>query len=144
MTNNSYFIDSNFIIGLINKKDQLHENCINLSNEIVDKNLILSELVLNEVTTIIGNKIDIDTAIDTFFMLHSDNFTIVNEFDIRNLDYKIILNYEKYNEGAVKSKRLSYTDCAIITVMKELGITNLVSYDVQFERVEDINLFNNL
>lgn len=139
-----YFLDSNFLIGLINENDSLHEKATKLSGKIDNNKIIISELIINEVVTIIGNRIDVSTAINSFNLLKHNKFHLINEYDIANFDEKTIKNYEKYNSEMKRSKRLSYTDCAIVTIMEELGVKKLISYDKEFERCENIELINNL
>lgn len=77
--------------------------------------------------------------------MKSSRFYLVNEYEmIKNFDFETIDNYEKYNKQIKRSKRLSYTDCAIVTIMDYLVIKNLISFDTQFNRVKHINLTNNL
>ena len=75
--------------------------------------------------------------------MHSDRFKLIREYnDIKNFNFKTIRNYEKYNSN--EKNKLSFTDCSIITIMEELGIKKLISYDKEFRRCENIELINNL
>jgi predicted nucleic acid-binding protein len=52
------FLDSSFIIALIMEKDDLHKKAIKLENKekISENECYISNLVISEVITVIGNK----------------------------------------------------------------------------------------
>lgn len=63
-----------------------------------------------------------------------DNFKIINEHGIVNYNDKTICIFKKHKG------KLSFTDSSIITTMKEFKINNLVSFDKEFKKVDEINL----
>jgi predicted nucleic acid-binding protein len=66
-----------------------------------------------------------------YFFL-KDNCNIVNEFDIVNFKDKVMDIYNDYDT------KLSFTDSAIIEIMKEYNIDCLVSFDELFDKVNEI------
>ena len=102
-----YFIDSSYIIALVNENDSLHEKSLEYLNLIEENECYISNLILNEVITVIGNKIDLKTAISTFNLLY-DIFLIIDEYEDKDFNYNNMLIYEKYQT------KLSFTDCNII------------------------------
>ncbi len=128
-----YFIDSSYIIALINQNDSLHQRSLEYLNLIEENECYISNLIINEVVTVIGNKIDLKTAVSAFDLLY-DIFIVLDEYDDKDLNYNTMLIYEKYNA------KLSFTDSSIIVNMHNEGIDNLISFDEEFKRVEGINL----
>ncbi|KZX12332.1 ribonuclease VapC20 [Methanobrevibacter oralis] len=127
------FLDSSFIIALVNDNDSLHEEALDYLELTETNECFISNLIINEVITVIGNKLGLKIAISTFNLLVSV-FNIVNEYDNSNFNSSNMLIYEKFDT------KLSYTDSSIIYIMKEEGINNLISFDKEFKRVEGINL----
>ena len=93
--------------------------------------------VLNEVLTFTGRK---------SALKHQKRYSLIDSFEILN-EY-IIFNYTaktfdifKKNAGSNSNKtKLSFTDSSIILTMQESDITDLVSFDQQFENFTEINL----
>ena len=131
------FIDSSFLISLVNENDSLHEKSLQYLDLIDENECYISNLVINEVITVIGNKIDLKAAISAFDLLN-DIFNIIDEYEMKDFNSSVMLIYEKY--GA----KLSFTDCSILVNMYHHEIENLLSFDKEFKRVDDINLIQNL
>ena len=81
----------------------------------------------------IGNKIDLKTAISAFNLLY-DIFYLIDEYENKDFNSFVMLVYEKFNA------KLSFTDSSVIVNMHNEGIENLLSFDNEFKRVKDINL----
>lgn len=127
------FIDSSFLIALINENDSLHEKSLEYLDLIEKNDCYISNLIINEVLTVIGNKIDLKTAISAFNLLY-DIFYLIDEYENKDFNYFVMLVYEKFNA------KLSFTDSSVIVNMHNEGIENLLSFDKEFKRVKDINL----
>ena len=127
------FIDSSFIIALVNENDSLHESSLEYIDLIEKNECYISNLVINEVITVIGNKIDLETAISAFDLIN-DIFQVINEYEIKDFNSNTMLIYEKHGT------KLSFTDCSIIVDMHYHKIENLLSFDKEFKKVEGINL----
>ena len=128
-----YFIDSSFLIALVNENDSLHEKSLEYIDLIEKNDCYISNLVINEVITVIGNKIDLETAISAFDLIN-DIFHVINEYEIKDFNSTTMLIYEKHNT------KLSFTDCSIIVDMHYHKIENLLSFDKEFKKAEGINL----
>ena len=127
------FVDSSFIIALVNENDSLHESSLEYIDLIEKNECYISNLVINEVITVIGNKIDLETAISAFDLIN-DIFQVINEYEIKDFNSNTMLIYEKHGT------KLSFTDCSIIVDMHYHKIENLLSFDKEFKKVEGINL----
>lgn len=127
------FVDSSFLIALVNENDSLHEKSLEYIDLIERNGCYISNLVINEVITVIGNKIDLETAISAFDLIN-DIFHVINEYEIKDFNSTTMLIYEKHNT------KLSFTDCSIIVDMHYHKIENLLSFDKEFKKAEGINL----
>lgn len=127
------FLDSSFLIALINDNDSLHEKALEYVDLTNANECYISNLIINEVITVVGNKLGLEIAISSYDLLTS-LFNVVNEYDLNDFNFKNMLIYETYNT------KLSFTDSSIVLLMKELNISDLISFDKEFKRVENINL----
>ena len=127
------FVDSSFLIALVNENDSLHEKSLEYIDLIEKNDCYISNLVINEVITVIGNKIDLETAISAFDLIN-DIFHVINEYEIKDFNSNTMLIYEKHGT------KLSFTDCSIIVDMHYHKIENLLSFDKEFKKAEGINL----
>ena len=127
------FVDSSFLIALVNENDSLHEKSLEYIDLIEKNGCYISNLVINEVITVIGNKIDLETAISAFDLIN-DIFHVINEYEIKDFNSNTMFIYEKHGT------KLSFTDCSIIVDMHYHKIENLLSFDKEFKKAEGINL----
>ena len=127
------FLDSSFIIALVNEKDSLHKKALEYLELIEANECYISNLIINEVITVIGNKLGLKTTISTYELLNMV-FNVVNEYDLIDFNSNVMLIYEKYNT------KLSFTDSSILYIMKMEGISNLLTFDKEFKRVEGLNI----
>ena len=133
-----YFLDTSFIMGLININDSLHSNSLNLKDVFLE-DCYINNNILNEVLTLSGRKLSIDSAREVYYAL-IDNCKVINEYEISNYESKAFNVFETYVGVNSNKTKLSFTDSSIIVSMREYGIANLVSFDEEFKRVRDINL----
>ena len=85
-------------------------------------------MIINEVITVIGDEIDLKTAISTFNLLY-DIFSIIDEYEDNDFNFDNMMIYEKY-QG-----RLSLTDCSIILDMHNNDIENLIALIMNSKRL---------
>lgn len=131
------FLDSSFIISFALESDENFKKADMLIQQenIFEQDCYISNYVINEVITIIGNKSDINLAKETYYIL-KDNFTILDEQEIDNFYDKVMDIYEEYDI------KLSLTDASILLLMEYYDIPTLVSFDDGFKKNEEINLIN--
>lgn len=133
-----YFLDTSFILALIIDSDSNYKKAVNLSY-VLNEKCYINNNVLNEVLTLTGRKLGIDSAKEIFYNL-IDSFEILNEYNILNYTSENFKIFEKYVGNNSNKTKLSFTDSSIILTMKEYNIPNLVSFDAEFKNVENINL----
>ena len=131
------FLDSSFIISFAVESDENFEeaNILIEQENILEQECYISNNVINEVITIIGNKSNINLAKETYYIL-KDNFRILNEQEIEKFNDKVMDIYEKYDT------KLSFTDSSILLLLDYYDIDTLVSFEKEFKKNEEINLIN--
>ena len=129
------FLDSSFLIALINDDDFLHKKALEYVKLTETNECYISNLIINEVITVIGNKLGLKTAILTYDLLTSV-FNIVDEYKLTDFNSNVMLIYETYDT------KLSFTDSSIIYIMKKERINNLLTFDKEFKRVNEVNLID--
>lgn len=137
-----YFLDSSFILALILKTDANHEKAFELV-DVLNEDCYINHNVLNEVLTLVGRKINILAAKEVYYTL-IDNFTLLNEYSIAEYNENTFKIFENYKGSNSNKAKLSFTDSSIVLTMREFEISNLLSFDKEFKRVDEINIVNKL
>ena len=133
-----YFLDTSFILAIVLDSDSNYKKAVNLAY-VLNEKCYINNNVLNEVLTLIGRKLDINSAKELYYNI-IDSFELLNEYDISNYNSENFNIFEKYVGKNSKKTKLSFTDSSIILTMKEYNIPNLVSFDKEFKKVKGINL----
>ena len=124
---NRVFVDTSFVIALINDKDQYFHQAQALSYQFENSQLLTTDAVLLE----IGNALAKDfrkEAIETIRVLRGGNNTEVIKIDQATFE-KGFEAYEKYED-----KSWGLVDCISFTVMWESGVTEALTFDKDFEQ----------
>lgn len=135
-----YFLDTSFILALILDSDSNHDKAKNLSY-VLNEECYINNNVLNEVLTLTGRKLNINSAKELYYNL-IDSFELLNEYDILNYNSENFKIFETYVGTNSNKTKLSFTDSSIVLTMKSFKIKNLVSFDKEFEKVEGIKLID--
>lgn len=125
------FVDTTFLIALLIKTDSHHETALKMSDSIHERKVI-NNTVLNETLNSFtgkGGKVG------------KELFRVINEmFDIKYLadsDYEaaidIYLNYDS---------AINYSDCTILTTMFQNGISKIVTFDSDFEKIKGLTIWD--
>ncbi|RAP50223.1 MAG: hypothetical protein BZ138_06855, partial [Methanosphaera sp. rholeuAM270] len=130
-------LDSSFIISFALENDENRKKAKILieQEEIWEQECYISNNIINEVITVIGNNSDANLAKETYYILQ-DNFTILDEQKIENFNDKVMDIYEEYDT------KLSFTDSSILLLMEYYDIPTLVSFYKGFKKNKEINLIN--
>lgn len=138
-----FLLDTNFIVSSILPNDELHKKAVELEMEqnITSSNkCYVSNQIITEVMNILGQKDSVQIAKDTYHMI-TDNFTILNEYEISNFNDIVFENYLKLNENNKKHK-LGFTDCSIITIAELYSLDGIVTFDKEFLKNQTIKIIN--
>lgn len=124
------FLDTTYIIGLLIKKDSYHNISKNIESLIVDEKKVINITVLQEVLNSL-NKInypgDVSNLVEALFSLDKMEYLSEN-------DYEECLELFKYYD-----KSINFSDCTILQTMQKNNISNIVSFDSDFDKIKGIN-----
>ncbi|HYV23955.1 MAG TPA: PIN domain-containing protein [Pyrinomonadaceae bacterium] len=121
------FLDTSFVIALINEKDQYHDQAEAWSFRFANSALLTTSAVLLE----LGNALAKDFRAEAISIIrvlsHSSRVELV-EID-SNLMEKGLAVYEKCSD-----KKWGLVDCISFVVMREAGTTQVLTFDKDFEQ----------
>lgn len=136
MMTNVPFVDTSFIIAYAISTDDQHGKAELLEDIILSNNCYINNNVLNECVTVSYNKTkNLEISQEIYYIL-TDNFKILNEYNILNYTSKTMDIFIKHNG------KLSFTDAGIITTMLENNIGDLLTFDNQFKKESKINVID--
>ncbi len=124
---NRVFIDTVFVVALINQKDQYHYQTLELSRKYENVPLLITEAILLE----IGNALAKDfkqEAIETIKAFRTSNEVLIVELNAQLFNRGFEL-YEKYQD-----KAWSLVDCISFVVMNDHKITDVLTTDDHFKQ----------
>ena len=130
-------IDSSFLIALFRKNDNLNRDAI-LNKEILNENeCFISNGILAEVITILGQKTKDMSLVRTVYNYLMDNFTILDESEIIMFNNNVFAIFEKYNRNNFK---VGFIDCSQVVIYEYYDLDFVVSFDKEFDNFDEINL----
>lgn len=119
------FIDTLFIVALINKRDQYHPKALELAQQFENYSLITTDAVLLEV----GNSLASNYKNEAINII--ENFGQSDDVEIIHLTpellNKAIELYKKYQD-----KQWGLVDCVSFVVMEENNINKALTFDKHF------------
>ena len=101
-----YFLDTSFLWALIVDSDTNHEKAAELSY-VLNEECFINNNVLNEILTITGRRINIDSAREIYYNL-IDSLEVLNEYEIANYTSKTFKTFEKHIGVNSKKTKLCY------------------------------------
>ena len=133
--------DTNFIVAYILKSDETHNRAILLEDNenIFDNERFITNHIVDEVVTIIGQKSNPELALKTYRFL-KDNFTIINEYDCFDFNDRVMARYNKMNNH--NKQRFGFTDSSIIETAKLFDIDSIVTFDKEFENNDEVDIIS--
>lgn len=122
---NQIFVDTGFIIALVNKRDQYHQQAVELANRYSDYPLITTDAILLEVgNALVRNyKRQAIEVIEQY--LDDDEIEVVRLTP--QLFYQALTRYKMYQD-----KKWGLVDCVSFTVMRQAGVTQALAFDDHF------------
>lgn len=125
------FIDTSFLIALLISSDKFHEKALRISQTINERKVI-NNTVLNETLNAFTGKGG---------KLGNDLYNVILEmFDIQYLthdDYKEVIDLYLHYDSAI-----NYSDCTILSTMFQNNISQILSFDSDFEKIQGISIIN--
>jgi len=123
------FIDTSYIVGLTDRKDQWHEDARRVARRVV-KHPKLTNLVVVEAVTIVGTRSG-GTAARTLYDYFVDECDVI--FVDRTLLNSAVVQHTRFNGT------LSMADCATVAAMTRDSDADVVSFDSDFDKVVGLN-----
>ena len=124
---NRIFVDTSFIIALINDNDQYHDQAQALSHKFDNSLLITTDAVLLEIGNALA-KYFRNEAIEVIQTLRSSKNIEVIEIDARLFEQGLDI-YKKYED-----KDWGLVDCISFVEMWERGISEVLTFDSDFKQ----------
>ena len=122
------YVDASFIIALVIEKDQWHERALELLPKLKSEDKYITEAMIIESLNLIGSCLGGKVGYSIFKYIN-DNFTIYRSETLIDESMHYFLKYDG---------TLSLADCTAINTMKELEITEILSFDDDFDKVKGI------
>lgn len=130
-------IDSSFIIALFRRNDGLHQKAIENKDILNNNNCYITDGIIAEVITIIGQKTKDITLVRKVYNYLKDNFTIIHESEINMYNDNVYAIFEKYNQNNFK---VGFIDCSQVIIYNHYNLDYVVSLDNGFRLFEEIEL----
>ena len=121
------FVDTSFVIALINDKDQHHAAAQKLAAAYLRENLVMTDAVLLEIGNALAKNFKTE-ALEILKTLRNSPKTVVVG-TTADLFEKGLEIYEKYND-----KDWGLVDCISFAVMWERGISEVLTFDDDFKQ----------
>ena len=121
------FIDTSYVLALLNSHDQFHQQALILADEI-DGTLITTEAILTEIGNALAKSQWRELAINTLDDLRNDE-------DVEILSINSDLFSTAFNFYSSRmDKEWGLTDCISFVVMKNQKLTDALTADHHFEQ----------
>jgi len=124
------FLDTNFLVSFFIEEETDHERAIKLMESIKNEEKIISKLIIAETINLLNKKLKVN----------KDRIGIIYE-ELKK-DYTIIEDSFVFDEAVKKTieynKRLPFFDFVFMSVMEELKIKEIVSFDGHFDLNKNI------
>lgn len=121
------FLDTSFVIALVNKSDQHHSQALNLASTFDKKPLVTTDAVLLE----IGNALARNFKAQSIQII--EQFLTSDEVRVVHLNVELFRRaFELYRSHTDKAWGL--IDCISFVVMKDLKLTQALTADRDFEQ----------
>ena len=122
---NRVFVDTSFVLALINERDQYHQQAEALSFKFEESLLITTVAVLLEIGNALAKDFRREANAVIDLMRTSARVEVIH-IDDRLLE-KALEIYEKYDD-----KTWGLVDCISFIVMGEHGLTDVLTFDADF------------
>lgn len=121
------FVDTSFVIALINKADQYHQIAIQISDTVEGRTLVTTDAVLFE----IGNALSKNFKRESVRII--EHFLTSSEVQVIHLDPPLFMRaFDLYKSHV--DKLWGLVECLSFVVMKDFGIIDALTTDRHFEQ----------
>jgi predicted nucleic acid-binding protein len=121
------FVDTSFVVALVNEKDQNHDLALDLSRQFNGYRLVTTDAVLLEIGNTLSRNFKRE-CIETI-----EDFLTSDDVQVIHLHPPLFRRaFELYKSRS--DKLWGLIDCVSFVVMRKLGITQALSADKHFEQ----------
>ena len=119
----------------------MHKDAVEVNNkyDLENKDCYVSNHVLDEIITIIGQYEGSNLAFNTYLMI-KDNFTILQEYNIPNFNSKVMATYQEKNKN--NKQKVGFTDSSIIEVINHYHLDELITFDKKLAKNSPVKVIN--
>lgn len=121
------FIDTSYILALVNTRDEFHLQAKNVADQVNDK-LITTEAVLTEVGNALAKPQWREIAVETLEDMRNDD-----DVEILSVDSELFSKALKFYSSRI-DKEWGLTDCISFVVMKDRKLKDALTSDHHFEQ----------
>ncbi|NUM76576.1 type II toxin-antitoxin system VapC family toxin [candidate division KSB1 bacterium] len=121
------FIDTSYILALVNTRDEFHLQAKNVADQVDDK-LITTEAVLMEVGNALAKPQWREIAVETLEDMRNDD-----DVEILSVDSELFSKALKFYSSRI-DKEWGLTDCISFVVMKDRKLKDALTSDHHFEQ----------
>ncbi len=119
------FVDTVFIVALLNERDTYHQRASELADVFDNRPLVTTDAILLE----IGNSLSRNFKREAIEVI--DHFLNSQEIEIVRLTPQLFAqSYELYR--SYLDKEWGLVDCLSFTVMRQMNITSVLTFDQHF------------
>ncbi|MDR1819528.1 MAG: PIN domain-containing protein [Methanobrevibacter sp.] len=120
------FLDTDYIISFLVDDEINHERAVELSQQITDKELIITNILLIETINLLTKKLNKNTkAINEIYNSIKSDFKIIHvSKNITDRGMETLIHYDSH---------IGLADTITIEIMKDLNIHEIVSFDEDFD-----------
>ena len=125
------FLDTNFIVGLFVENDTWHEDAEKIYYKYEKEEMYISNIVIAEAITLMKLHLEAKEIREIYYNLPY-YFNIIDDSAY----------YDEAMETFVKyDSKIAFFDAMYITIMKNLDIYEIISFDTDFDNKEIVRIF---
>ncbi len=129
------FVDSSYYIAIADTKDQWHKKALELSEYVENNSSVVSSFIISEVVTEIGRRSGGKVAYAPYNYFTDNCEIIYIDRGMISESMEIVLKYDG---------TLSLADATSVTIMDNMKIGEIISFDSDFDKVDFINRIHTL
>jgi uncharacterized protein len=119
------FIDTSYIIAIINERDQYHNQALNLANLYLDHPIVVTDSIILEIANSLSRR------------YKTEAIQVIEEF-LSSEDVEVVrLTIDTFEQAfnlykTRQDKEWGLVDCISFTVMKDRNISRVLTFDQHF------------
>jgi predicted nucleic acid-binding protein len=129
-------LDSSFLVAYANTRDKNHGSALKIQKDIDDGKygtMVITDYIFDEIVTRMFKEVAYAGNISNYGQ------AILDTIELMQVDENIFnASWEIFKEQ--KGTRFSFTDCTSIAACRISGIAAIGTFDLEFEKVKDLNV----